>query len=76
MNKNISLVAIISNKRTKEVKYIPSNEVIVAENYTLDNLLKDVESLKEKNVKLETSFNKLVEFLKAERQEVLKNEYK
>lgn len=72
MSKSESLICVLTNKRTREVRYIPANEVYIDDNKTLGQFLEEVNKLKEDYKNLTNSFNKLVDFLKNDHKEVLK----
>lgn len=68
----VNSVAVLTNPRTKEVAYIPATQIILKDDYTLQHLINDVECLKNENKLIKNNFNKLIEFIKEEKQEVLK----
>lgn len=72
MNKDVSLLCVLANKRTRETRYIPANDIYVENDKTLGQFLEEVNKLKEDYKNLTNSFNKLVDFLKNDHKEVLK----
>lgn len=68
----VNSVAVLTNPRTKEVKYIPATDIVLKENYNLQNLLEDIDLIKGEIKVVKANFNKLVDFIKEEKQEVLK----
>lgn len=54
-NDNITTLAVLTNAKTMKVEYVKANEVLIAEGYTVQDLINDVVNLK--NLKIQDKFD-------------------